>query len=66
MAQQFNQYSFEARELGFNIVAASGTPGALVAKKGTLYVDTSATTTTTRLWINTDGSSTWAYFTASA
>lgn len=36
------------------------------APKGTLYVKTDATTTTTRLWVNTDGSTTWAYFTSSA
>lgn len=36
------------------------------AAKGSTYVKTDATTTTTRLWINTDGSTTWAFFTASA
>ena len=36
------------------------------AAKGSVYVKTNATTTTTRLWINTDGGTTWASFTASA
>ena len=36
------------------------------APKGSLYVNYSATTTITRLYVNTDGSTTWAYFTASA
>lgn len=36
------------------------------AAKGSLYSKTDATTTTTRLWVNTDGGTTWANFTASA
>ena len=46
-------------------LAGNGAP-TLKASKGTLYVNLIATTTTTRLYINTDGGSTWAYFTASA
>jgi len=37
----------------------------MIAPKGTLYVNTAATTTTTRLYINI-GNATWASFTASA
>ncbi len=66
MAQQLNRYSFEAEALGFNIIAGSGAPTGITAKKGTLYINTSASTTTTRLYINTDGGTTWASFTASA
>lgn len=47
-------------------ISGAGAPGALVAPKGSLYVNTTATTTTTRLYINTDGAATWATFTASA
>jgi hypothetical protein len=47
------------------ILSGSGAP-TIKAAKSTLYVNTTATTTTTRLYINTDGGSTWAYFTASA
>jgi hypothetical protein len=36
------------------------------AAKGSLYIKYNATTATTRLWINTDGNASWAYFTASA
>lgn len=36
------------------------------AAKGSLYVNYTAASTTTRLYVNTDGSTTWAYFTASA
>lgn len=65
MAQQLNQYSNEARYLGINIIAGAGDP-TLTAKKGSLYIKTDATTTTTRLWINTDGGTTWTYFTSNA
>ena len=49
-----------------DIYAGSGAPTALTANKGSLYMNTTATTTTTRLYINTDGATTWANFTASA
>lgn len=51
---------------GAGIIRGSGTPTGISADKGTLYVNLSATTTTTRLYINTDGGTTWADFTASA
>ena len=34
--------------------------------KGELYIKLDASGTTDRLWINTDGGVTWAYFTSSA
>ena len=46
------------------IASGSGVP-THSATKGTLYINTSATTATTRLYINIGGS-TWAYLTASA
>ena len=36
------------------------------AAKGSTYSKTDATTTTTRFWINTDGSTTWTAFTSAA
>ncbi len=65
MAQQFNQYSNEAQELGFNIIAGSGAPS-LTAKKGSIYINTTASSTTTRIYVNTNGGTTWAYITTSA
>jgi len=45
----------------------TGSPGGVVtAPKGSLYIRTDATTTTTRLFINTDAGTTWANFTTSA
>lgn len=39
--------------------------GAVTAPKGSLYIDTDASSTTTRIYINTDGGTTWANFTVS-
>lgn len=36
------------------------------APKGSLFINTGATTTTNRLYQNSDGASTWVSFTASA
>jgi hypothetical protein len=36
------------------------------ATKGSLYIKTDATTTTTRLYINSSGSTTWTNFTSAA
>lgn len=47
-------------------ISGTGAPTGVSARKGSLYVNTTATTTTTRLYINTDGGTTWANFTASA
>lgn len=51
--------------LKIGISSGNGTP-TQAAPKGSLYIQLDATTTTSRLWINTDGSTTWAYFTTSA
>jgi hypothetical protein len=51
---------------GSMLINGTGAPTGLSAAKGTLYINTTATTTTTRLYINTDGATTWANFTASA
>lgn len=50
---------------GIDLIVGSGAP-TMSAPKGTLYINVTAMTTTTRLYINTDGGTTWAYFTASA
>jgi hypothetical protein len=52
---------------GPRIMSGTASPsGSVSAPKGSLYIKTNATTSTTRLWINTDSGTTWAYFTASA
>lgn len=51
---------------GAGVLRGSGAPTGITAEKGALYVNLTATTTATRLYINTDGGTTWANFTASA
>lgn len=47
------------------IFFGTGAPS-FAAGKGSLYSATDATTTTTRLYVNTDGSTTWSAFTSAA
>lgn len=49
-----------------SFLSGTGAPTGITAKKGSMYINITATTTTTRLYINTDGGTTWATFTASA
>ena len=58
--------AFVATTSAVGIYVGSGAPTSTTAPKGSLYIRTDATTTTTRLYINTDGATTWATFTTSA
>ena len=49
------------------IVVGAGSPsGSVTAPVGSLYLNSTGATTTTRLYINIDAGTTWAHFTASA
>lgn len=48
-----------------SIVAGTGAP-TYSAKKGTLYIRLDGSSTSTRLYINTDGATTWTNFTSAA
>lgn len=50
---------------GVGLYLSTGTP-TVSAAKGSLCINVSATTTTTRLFINTNGSTTWTNFTTAA
>lgn len=50
---------------GLGLYFGTGAPS-LSAGKGSLYLNTTATTTTTRIYINTDGSTTWTTLTTAA
>lgn len=66
MALDTKNYNPVEMVQGAGIIRGSGAPTGISASKGTLYVNETATTTTTRLYVNTDGGTTWANFTASA
>ena len=63
-----NTYNYDPAELisGAGIVRGSGAPTGISAQKGALYINVTASSSTTRLYVNTDGGTTWASFTASA
>ena len=48
-----------------SIVAGTGAP-TFSAKKGTLYIRLDGSSTSTRLYVNTDGATTWTNFTSAA
>jgi len=51
---------------GIGIYVGSGTNPTFSAAQGSLFISTGSNDTASRLYINTTGSTTWAYFTASA
>lgn len=46
--------------------AGAGAPTGISAAKGSVYMNTTASSTTTRLYINTDGGTTWTTVTTAA
>ncbi len=67
MADLNNLGSYEPafQNLGIGFYVGSEAPS-FSAPKGSIYINTTATTTTTRFYINSDGSTTWVYVTTSA
>jgi hypothetical protein len=52
---------------GIGIYVGSGTPNAVVtAPKGSLFINTGGSSTSTRLYVNTDGATAWTNFTSAA
>jgi hypothetical protein len=51
---------------GGGLISGNGPPTGVTANKGTLYSNLTGTTTVTRLYINTDGGTTWTNFTSVA
>lgn len=47
-------------------ICAGTAPPTFAAKKGTLYVNLTGSSTSTRLYVNTDGATTWTNFTSAA
>jgi len=48
-----------------SICAGTGTP-TFTANKGTVYINLTGSSTSTRMYINTDGATTWTSFTSAA
>jgi hypothetical protein len=48
-----------------SVCAGTGAP-TFSAKKGTLYINLTGSSTATRLYVNTDGATTWTNFTSAA
>lgn len=48
-----------------SITAGTGAP-TFTANKGTLYINLTGSSTSTRLYVNTDGATTWTNFTSAA
>lgn len=51
--------------LGVSVYSGSGAP-TFTATKGALYVNLAGSTTNDRMYINTDGATTWTAFTTAA
>lgn len=62
----FAQYEPFFVAAGIRFIVASGAPTGVSAPKGSLYINKTGSTTSTRMYINTDGGTTWAGFTTSA
>lgn len=50
---------------GLGLYFGQGAPG-IVAAKGSLYINTTGSSTSTRMYINTGGSTVWTAFTTAA
>jgi hypothetical protein len=51
---------------GFGIYYGSGAPSSLTAAQGSIYLRSDGSSTSTRLYVNTDGGTTWTNFTSAA
>lgn len=65
MALDLADYSPALSAMGIGFQAGSGVPSH-TAQKGTLYVRTDGSSSSTRLYINTDAGTTWTNITTAA
>ncbi len=66
MAQDLAKNESALQLMAIGILAGDASPTGITAKKGSLYINRIADSPTTRLYINTDGGTTWAGVTCSA
>ncbi len=62
----FSAYEPFFKVVGIKFIVASVAPTGVTAPKGSLYINTAGNSTSTRMYINTDGGTSWASFTTSA
>jgi len=66
MAQNLGDYLNEVKYvLNVGVYAGAGVPS-FTAKQGSIYINTSGSSSSTRMYINTDGGTTWTSFTTAA
>ena len=65
MSLDLKNYSPELTALGVGFSAGAGAPG-YSANKGSLYVRTDGSSASTRMYVNTDGATTWTSITTAA
>lgn len=65
MALDLASYEPALKSIGIGIFAGSGAP-TFAAKKGSFYLRTDGSSSSTRMYINTDGSTTWTNVTTAA
>jgi len=65
MALDLANYEPALKTLGVGFYAGAGAP-TFAAKKGSFYLNTTGSSTSTRAYINTDGDTTWTAVTTAA
>jgi hypothetical protein len=65
MALNLADYEPALRQLGIGIFAGAGAP-TFSAPKGSFYLNTTGSSSSTRMYINTDGATTWTAVTTAA
>ena len=65
MALDLKNYDPAIMTLGIGIQAGNGVPSHS-APKGTIYINKTGSSSSTRMYVNTDGATTWTSFTTAA
>lgn len=65
MALDLRTYDPAVNALGISIMAGTGVP-TMSAPKGSIYIQLDGSSSSTRMYINTDGATTWTSFTTAA
>lgn len=66
MASSFASVEPFFQQAGIDFLVGAGAPTGITAAKGSLYVNTTGSSASTRMYVNTDGGTTWTSFTTAA